>query len=167
MLSHWILHTANTRYSLEPAKLTLHCWHLLYTVSGELPAFVLPGTLRHAQFCSVLLLSSPSRLRMSHQISNCSVQQAVEEPAKHRQMPAFCWHCTVTLLLDVCAGVTPGYKDEVIFADGTFIDGSTSELSADGPIRPPYTVYCQGGTHWTHWAFALESALEAIQAVHD
>ena len=59
-------------------------------------------------------------------------------------------------------GVTPGYHDEVIFADGTFIDGSTSELSADGPIRPPYVVYCQGGTHWTHWAFALESALEAL-----
>ena len=63
------------------------------------------------------------------------------------------------------AGVTPGYGDEVIFADGTFIDGSTSELSADGPIRPPYTVYCQGGTHWTHWAFALEEALQAVQNV--
>ena len=65
------------------------------------------------------------------------------------------------------AGVTPGYGDEVIFADGTFIDGSTSELSADGPIRPPYIVYCQGGTHWTHWALAIESALEAILVVHD
>ena len=63
------------------------------------------------------------------------------------------------------AGVTPGYQDEVIFADGTFIDGSTSELSADGPIRPPYVVYCQGGTHWTHWAYALESALEALTQV--
>lgn len=41
------------------------------------------------------------------------------------------------------AGVTAGYGDEVIFADGTFIDGSTAELSADGPIRPPYVVYCQ------------------------
>lgn len=39
--------------------------------------------------------------------------------------------------------MTPGYGDEVIFADGTFIDGSTAELSADGPIRPPYVVYCQ------------------------
>lgn len=66
-----------------------------------------------------------------------------------------------------CAGVTPGYGDEVIFADGTFIDGSTSELSADGPIRPPYTVYCQGGTHWTHWALAVEAALVAVQLVHE
>ena len=58
-----------------------------------------------------------------------------------------------------CAGVTAGYADEVIFADGTFIDGSTSELTADGPLRPPYVVYCQGGTHWTHWAMALDNAL--------
>lgn len=39
--------------------------------------------------------------------------------------------------------MTAGYGDEVIFADGTFIDGSTAELSADGPMRPPYVVYCQ------------------------
>ncbi|KAJ9522944.1 hypothetical protein QJQ45_023745, partial [Haematococcus lacustris] len=60
-------------------------------------------------------------------------------------------------------GVTAGYGDEVIFADGTFIDGSTAEVSADGPMRPPYVVYCQGGTHWTHWAIALESALTALR----
>ncbi|KAK1405203.1 hypothetical protein POM88_004808 [Heracleum sosnowskyi] len=36
---------------------------------------------------------------------------------------------------------------KVIFADGTFIRGSTSELSCDGPLREPYSVFCQGGTH--------------------
>ena len=56
-------------------------------------------------------------------------------------------------------GRTAGYADDVVFADGTFIDGSTSELTADGPIRPPYVVYCQGGTHWTQWAEALEGIL--------
>ena len=60
-------------------------------------------------------------------------------------------------------GVTPGYDDEVIFGDGTFIDGSTAELSADGPLRPPYVVYCQGGTHWGHWAIALESVVQSMQ----
>jgi len=44
-------------------------------------------------------------------------------------------------------------------AGGTFIDGSTSELSADGPLREPYIAFCQGGTHWTHIAIALEGAL--------
>ena len=41
------------------------------------------------------------------------------------------------------SGATAGYGDEVVFANGTFIDGSTAELSADGPLRPPYAVYCQ------------------------
>ena len=57
------------------------------------------------------------------------------------------------------AGRTPGYGDEVVFADGTFIDGSTLELSADGPLREPYVAYMQGGTHVEHWAIVLEEAL--------
>ena len=40
-------------------------------------------------------------------------------------------------------GATEGYGDEVIFADGSFVDGSTAELSADGPLREPYTVFVQ------------------------
>lgn len=56
----------------------------------------------------------------------------------------------------------PGYDSELVMAGGTFIDGSTSELSADGPLREPYIVYCQGGTHWTHVALAIEAAVEAI-----
>ncbi len=59
-------------------------------------------------------------------------------------------------------GRTPGYGDEVVFADGTFIDGSTLELSADGPLRPPYAVYVQGGTHWTHMAIVLREALSGL-----
>ena len=62
------------------------------------------------------------------------------------------------------AGVTPGYGDEVIFADGTFIDGSTAELSADGPLRSPYVVYTQGGTHWTHWAYVLEEIVSDLRS---
>ena len=56
----------------------------------------------------------------------------------------------------------PGYESELVMAGGTFIDGSTSEFSADGPLREPYTVFCQGGTHWTHIAIALEAAIEAV-----
>jgi len=56
----------------------------------------------------------------------------------------------------------PGYESELVMAGGTFIDGSTSEFSADGPLREPYTVFCQGGTHWTHVAIALEAAIAAV-----
>ena len=43
------------------------------------------------------------------------------------------------------AALLPGYVDEVVMAGGTFIQGSSIELSADGPIRPPYNIYLQGG----------------------
>ncbi|TVQ46085.1 MAG: methionine gamma-lyase family protein [Gloeocapsa sp. DLM2.Bin57] len=56
----------------------------------------------------------------------------------------------------------PGYESELVMAGGTFIDGSTSELSADGPLREPYIAFCQGGTHWTHIAIALEAVLEIL-----
>lgn len=49
------------------------------------------------------------------------------------------------------AAATPGYESSVVFADGTFVNGSTAELSADGPLRHPFVVYCQGGAHWAQW----------------
>ncbi|XP_030929551.1 uncharacterized protein LOC115973165 isoform X4 [Quercus lobata] len=55
-----------------------------------------------------------------------------------------------------------GEAIKVIFADGTFIDGSTSELSCDGPLREPFAVYCQGGTHWTQWGLVLGEILKSI-----
>ena len=64
--------------------------------------------------------------------------------------------------LDPVPGPMPGYESPLVMAGGTFIDGSTSEFSADGPLREPYVVFCQGGTHWTHVAIALEAAIEAV-----
>jgi cystathionine beta-lyase family protein involved in aluminum resistance len=65
-------------------------------------------------------------------------------------------------LIAFCRAIQPGYESELVMAGGTFIDGSTSELSADGPLREPYIVFCQGGTHWTHVALALEAAIAAV-----
>ncbi|AFY70780.1 aluminum resistance family protein [Thalassoporum mexicanum PCC 7367] len=59
--------------------------------------------------------------------------------------------------VDPVPGHMPGYESQLVMAGGTFIDGSTSELSADGPLRSPYVVYLQGGTHWSHVAIALEN----------
>jgi cystathionine beta-lyase family protein involved in aluminum resistance len=64
--------------------------------------------------------------------------------------------------LEPIAAEMHGYESELVMAGGTFIDGSTSEFSADGPLREPFVVFCQGGTHYTHVAIALETALEAI-----
>lgn len=56
----------------------------------------------------------------------------------------------------------PGYEDKVIMAGGTFIEGSTIELSADGPIRPPYAVYMQGGLNYAHVKIVLQEILKKI-----
>ncbi|MGD1715788.1 aminotransferase class I/II-fold pyridoxal phosphate-dependent enzyme [Dapis sp. BLCC M172] len=64
--------------------------------------------------------------------------------------------------LDPVPAPMPGYESQLVMAGGTFIDGSTSEFSADGPLREPYVVFCQGGTHWTHVAIALEAVIEAV-----
>lgn len=64
--------------------------------------------------------------------------------------------------LDPVPAEMPGYESLLVMAGGTFIDGSTSEFSADGPLREPYVAFCQGGTHWTHVAIALEAAIEAV-----
>lgn len=53
----------------------------------------------------------------------------------------------------------PGYKDPVIMAAGAFVLGSSIELSADAPMRPPYSVYVQGGLSFAHVALAVEEAL--------
>ena len=59
--------------------------------------------------------------------------------------------------VDPVPGEMPGYASQLVMAGGTFIDGSTLELSADGPLREPYNLFLQGGTHWTHLAIALEN----------
>ncbi|WP_035985101.1 aminotransferase class I/II-fold pyridoxal phosphate-dependent enzyme [Leptolyngbya sp. KIOST-1] len=71
-------------------------------------------------------------------------------------------HSPIDAYVEPVPAAMPGYDSQLVMAGGTFIDGSTSELSADGPLREPYTVYCQGGTHWTHVALAVEAAVEAI-----
>lgn len=53
----------------------------------------------------------------------------------------------------------PGYEDPVIMASGGFVEGSTSELSADGPLRDPYMVYLQGGLNYYHGKLALKCVL--------
>ncbi len=58
----------------------------------------------------------------------------------------------------------PGYDSQVIMAAGAFVSGSSIELSADGPIRPPYAVYFQGGLTWQHAKFGI---LKTVQSCLD
>lgn len=84
--------------------------------------------------------------------------------ATKEKMIDFCQ--TIQMYSPVNAHVTPipsempGYEDDVIMAAGTFIQGASIELTADGPIRPPYTAFVQGGLTYEHVKIAL---IEAVQ----
>ena len=56
----------------------------------------------------------------------------------------------------------PGYDSDVIMAAGAFVQGSSIELSADGPIKPPYTVYFQGGLTWYHAKLGILMSLQKL-----
>jgi len=56
----------------------------------------------------------------------------------------------------------PGYDDEVIMAAGAFVQGSSIELSADGPLRAPYAVYFQGGLTWYHAKLGILMSLQKL-----
>ncbi|MER2126972.1 methionine gamma-lyase family protein [Solibacillus sp.] len=57
----------------------------------------------------------------------------------------------------------PGYEDDVIMAAGTFVQGSSIELTADGPIRPPYTAFVQGGLTYEHVKYAICAAVQKLK----
>ena len=59
-------------------------------------------------------------------------------------------------------GYTPGYSDKIVMAAGTFIQGASLELSADGPLREPFIAYLQGGLSYFHTKYAVLRALEAL-----
>lgn len=60
------------------------------------------------------------------------------------------------------AWAMPGYDSDVIMAAGAFIQGSSIELSADGPIKPPYAVYFQGGLTWQHAKLGILKSLQRL-----
>ncbi len=107
------------------------------------------------------------RVNPRSKAARTDVIQAIELGSPEKII-AFCTaiqqHSPIGSYLSPIPAEMHGYESELVMAGGTFIDGSTSEFSADGPLRPPYVVFCQGGTHWTHVAIALEAAVEAIGA---
>ena len=62
--------------------------------------------------------------------------------------------------------VVPGYDCNLLMAGGSFIEGSTIELSADGPTRPPYAIYMQGGLSYYHIKIALKGVVEKLLERH-
>ena len=91
--------------------------------------------------------------------------QAVELGSE-AAMVAFCKGIQAAAPVDSYAdpipGDMPGYDAQVIMAAGAFVQGSTMELSADGPIREPYAVYFQGGLTWAHAKLGILMSLQKM-----
>ena len=97
--------------------------------------------------------------------SRHDIIQAVELGSE-KGMIAFCKGIQAAAPVDSYAdpipGDMPGYESQVIMAAGAFVQGSTMELSADGPIRAPYAVYFQGGLTWQHAKIGMLMSLQKM-----
>lgn len=84
-------------------------------------------------------------------------------------MEAFCkaiQHASpVDSFVDPIPSYMPGYTSEVIMAAGAFVQGASIELSCDGPIKPPYTIYMQGGLTYEHCKLALNECLTELESL--
>lgn len=114
---------------------------------------VVAGAEKGAVFAANLYEPLGFRCVPNAQESRHDIIQAVELGSEEG-MIAFCQGIQAAAPVDSYATPLPwdmpGYNDKVIMAAGAFVQGSSIELSADGPIRPPYAVYFQGGLTWFH-----------------
>ena len=141
---------------------------------GILPAFyqgfflaptVTAGALKGAVFAANLYEGLGYRCVPTASEPRNDIIQAVELGSE-AAMLAFCKGIQAAAPVDSFAtpvpGDMPGYDSQVIMAAGAFVQGSSIELSADGPIRPPYAVYFQGGLTWQHAKLGILMSLQKM-----
>ena len=141
---------------------------------GILPAFyqgfflaptVTAGALKGAIFAANLYEELGFRCIPNATEQRNDIIQAVELGSE-AAMIAFCKGIQAAAPVDSFAspepGDMPGYDSKVIMAAGAFVQGSSIELSADGPIRPPYAVYFQGGLTWQHAKLGILMSLQKM-----
>lgn len=141
---------------------------------GILPAFyqgfflaptVVAGALKGAVFAANLYEGLGFRCVPNASEPRNDIIQAIELGSE-AAMCAFCAGIQGAAPVDSFAapvpGDMPGYDSKVIMAAGNFVQGSSIELSADGPIRPPYAVYFQGGLTWQHAKLGILLSLQKM-----
>lgn len=145
------------------------CWP-----GGYLPyyqgIFMAPHTVCQALKSAALFAGAFEKLGLSSMPSSVSERSDIVQALRFEDKEQLIDFCRV---IQACSPVDsfvvpepwamPGYTDEVIMAAGTFIQGASIELTADAPIRPPYTAYIQGALTYSHGRIAAESVLDAIK----
>ena len=126
---------------------------------------VVAGAEKGAIFAANLYEPLGFRCVPGAQESRYDIIQAVELGSEEG-MIAFCKGIQAAAPVDSFAtpwpSDMPGYEDRVIMAAGAFVQGSSIELSADGPIRAPYAVYFQGGLTWYHAKLGILMSLQKM-----
>lgn len=126
---------------------------------------VVSGALKGAVFASRAYEKLGFKVVPNSTESRHDIIQAVELGSKER-MVAFCRGIQSAAPVDSYVTpepwAMPGYDSEVIMAAGAFVQGSSIELSADGPIREPYAVYFQGGLTWYHAKLGIMMSIQKL-----
>ena len=126
---------------------------------------VVSGALKGAIFTANIYEKLGYRVVPNSTESRHDIIQAVELGSEEA-MVAFCRGIQAAAPVDSYVspipGDMPGYDSQVIMAAGAFVQGSSIELSADGPIRPPYAVYFQGGLTWVHAKLGILMSLQKM-----
>ncbi|SFL74818.1 methionine gamma-lyase family protein [Salibacterium qingdaonense] len=126
---------------------------------------VVGQALKGALFTSALFEQTGLKTFPSTSEARTDIVQAVEFKEKQR-MVRFCQAVQEASPVDAMVqpqpSPMPGYADDVIMAAGTFIQGSSIELTADGPLRPPYRAYVQGGLTAAHVIYAVTHGIETL-----
>ena len=123
------------------------------------------GALKGANFAARLYESLGFRVLPNGTESRHDIIQAVELGSAEKLI-AFCEGIQAAAPVDSYVrpvpAPMPGYDADVIMAAGAFVQGSSIELSADGPLRPPYAVYFQGGLTWYHAKLGIMMSLQKL-----
>ena len=126
---------------------------------------VVAGALKGAIFAANLYERLGFRVIPNGTESRHDIIQAVELGSPEAML-AFCQGIQAAAPVDSFVTpvpwAMPGYDAEVVMAAGAFVQGSSIELSADGPIRPPYAVYFQGGLTWYHAKLGILMSLQKL-----
>ena len=126
---------------------------------------VVSGALKGAIFAANIYEKLGYRVVPNSTESRHDIIQAVELGSEEA-MVAFCRGIQAAAPVDSYVspipGDMPGYDSPLIMAAGAFVQGSSIELSADGPIRPPYAVYFQGGLTWVHAKLGILMSLQKM-----
>lgn len=126
---------------------------------------VVGQALKGAMFTAALLEELGMNTSPSWDAHRTDLIQSVQFDNKDK-MIAFCqaiqYASPVNSHVTPYANYMPGYEDDVIMAAGTFIQGASIELTADGPIRAPYVAYVQGGLTYSHVKIAVCSAVDHL-----